>query len=135
MDFRKMYTHDRFANEMGIELEELSAKSAKMGITIADQHLNAGNVAHGGVIFTLADITMAAMANTQQFPSVSIQSDMRFLAAAYPGDRLTATAEPVFARKSMSNCRVSVKNQDGELIAIAEGMFHTKQKLQVEQGD
>lgn len=133
MDFREMYKEDIFATETGVVLDELCSDYAKMYLKVEKRHLNAGKVAHGGVLFLLADITMAAMANFLQAPSVSIQSDIRFLSVAKEGDVITAIAEPVYFRKSLSNCRVRVENQDGELIVVAEGMFHTKRKFNLEQ--
>lgn len=129
MDFKELYKSDKFANDVGAVLEQLNDDCARMSLRVGKQHLNAGEVAHGGVVFLLADISMAAMANFKQPLSVSIQSDIRFLAAAFEGDVLTAEAVGVFGRKSMYNCRVSVSNQKGELIAIAEGMFHTKRSF------
>ncbi|MFI3280063.1 MAG: PaaI family thioesterase [Rikenellaceae bacterium] len=131
MNFEEIYKNDIFANQTGIIIEELNQQHAKLSFTVEARHLNAGNVAHGGAIFTLCDIAMAAMANFKQPVSVSIQSDIRFLAVALEGDRLTAEAIEVFGRKKMYNCRVSVTNQNGELIAIAEGMFHTKNNLKM----
>ncbi len=132
MNFEEMYKHDIFANETGVVLESLTDECARMSIQIEAKHLNAGGVAHGGVLFLLADITMAAMANHKQPNSVSIQSDIRYLAAASEGDVITAEAVEVFGRKSLYNSRVTIKNQRGEMIAIAEGMFHTKRNFKVE---
>lgn len=132
MKFEDMYKHDKFANNAGVILKELNDNCAKMEITVVKEHLNAGNVAHGGVIFLLADITMAAMANFKQTPSVSIQSDIRFLAAAFEGDVITAEAVEVYGKKSLYNSRVTITNQNGDMIAIAEGMFHRKRVFNVE---
>ncbi len=126
MKFEELYKEDLFANDQGIVLDELNEQHALMSVTVEHRHKNGGNMAHGGLIFTLADIAMAACANFLQPISVSIQSDIRFLAAANIGDRLTAEAIGVFGRKSMFNSRVTITNQNGDLIAIAEGMFHTK---------
>lgn len=131
MDFEQMYKHDIFANQTGVILDSLSEQGATMHITVTKEHLNAGGYAHGGIVFLLADISMAAIANFMQAPSVSIQSDIRFLAASSEGDVLTAEATGVYGSKSMYNCRVNIKNQNGNLIAIAEGMFHTKRKFTV----
>lgn len=126
MKFEDIYKNDLFANDNGVILEELNDDHAVMSIKIERKHLNGGNTAHGGVIFLLADITMAAMANHRQPLSVSIQSDIRYLAAAFEGDTLRAEAVEVFGRKKLYNSRVSITNQSGDLIAVAEGMFHTK---------
>ncbi len=131
MNFTEIYKHDIYANEAGITLEELNDEHAIMSLTIEKRHLNAGNVAHGGVLFLLCDITMAAMANHKQLGSVSIQSDIRFLAAAKEGDILTAEAVEVFGRKSLYNSRTTITNQEGEMIAIAEGMYYIKKSFKV----
>ncbi len=132
MKFEDIYKNDLFANENGVILEELNDDHAVMSIKIERKHLNGGNTAHGGAIFLLADITMAAMANHRQPLSVSIQSDIRYLAAAFEGDTLRAEAVEVFGRKKLYNSRVSITNQSGDLIAVAEGMFHTKRLPQGE---
>lgn len=126
MRFEDIYKRDIFANEAGVVLDELNDDHAIMHVVVEKRHLNGGNTAHGGLIFLLCDIAMAAMANHRQPISVSIQSDIRFLAAALEGDTLTAEAFEVFGRKRMYNSRVEIKNQRGELIAVAEGMYHTK---------
>lgn len=126
MKFEEIYKNDIFANETGVVLEELNDQHALMSIKIEKRHLNGGNVAHGGVVYLLADIALAAMANHKQPLSVSIQSDIRFLSAAKEGDTLTAEATEVFGRKSLYNSRVTITNQDGDMIAVAEGMLHTK---------
>lgn len=126
MKFEEIYKEDIFANNAGITLDELNDQHAVMSAVVKPEHLNGGKFAHGGFIFTLGDIAMAAIANHLNPISVSIQSDIRFLSVARLGDRLTAEAVGVFARKKLCNCRVSITNQEGDLIAVAEGMFHTK---------
>ncbi len=131
MNFQEIYKHDKFANETGIVLKSLGEDGAVMELHIEARHLNAGGAAHGGAIFLLTDITMAAMANFKQMGSVSIQSDIRYLAAAFEGDTLTAEAVEVFGRKNLYNSRVTVTNQKGEMIAIAEGLYYTKRNFVV----
>ncbi len=131
MTFEEVYTRDYFANDAGITLKSLTDERAVMELKIEKRHLNGGATAHGGAIFLLTDITMAAIANKIQLGSVSIQSDIRFFAAAFEGDTLTAEAVEVFGRKSLFNSRVTVCNQNGELIAVAEGMYYRKQSFKI----
>lgn len=133
MNFIEMYKHDKFGNDAGVELKELNENHAIVTMTVGRQHLNAGGFVHGGALFLMADVAMAAMANFSQAPSVSIQSDMRFLAAGVEGDLLTAEAVEVLGRRSLYYSRVTITNQRGEMIAIAEGMFHTKRVFKVEE--
>lgn len=129
MDFIDLYKNDIFANELGITLQELNEEHSLMTLKVEKRHLNGGNVTHGGVLFTLTDIAMAAMANFNRLGSLSIQSDIRFLSSSIEGDTLTAEATAVYVRKNLNNCKVTITNQDGELIAIAEGMFYVKKSV------
>ncbi len=131
MTFEEIYKHDKFANDAGITLKSLSEEGAVMEFKVEARHLNAGGTAHGGSIFLLSDITMAAMANFKQIGSVSIQSDIRFLGAAFEGDTLTAEAVEVFGRKSLYNSRVTITNQNGDMIAVAEGLYYVKRSFKV----
>ncbi len=133
MKFEEIYKYDIFANEMGITLDELNDDHAIMSIKIERRHLNGGGVTHGGVLATLGDIAMAAAANQRQIGSVSIQSDVRYLAASFEGDTLTAEATAVFGRKSFSNCHVTITNQSGDMIAIAEGIYYAKRSFKVNE--
>ncbi len=133
MTFEEIYHKDLFANQTGVRLVSLGEQGAVMELKIEARHLNAGGMAHGGAIFLLTDITMAAMANYRQLGSVSIQSDIRYLGAALEGDTLTAEAVEVFGRKNLYNSRVTVTNQNGEMIAISEGLFYVKRSFKPEE--
>ncbi|MFR9564496.1 MAG: PaaI family thioesterase [Rikenellaceae bacterium] len=126
MKFEEIYKHDIFANEAGVVLQSVSDTEAVMTLKVERRHLNGGNFAHGGAIYLLCDIAMAALANHRQPISVSIQTDIKFISVAVEGDLLTATAEEIIGRKTLYYSRVSVRNQEGKLIATAEGMLHTK---------
>ena len=78
-DYIEFFKQDRFAVSSGIRLTEVKPGYAKAELTIAENHLNAGNVAQGGALFTLADLAMAAAANANGRLAFSIQSDIRFL--------------------------------------------------------
>lgn len=132
MDITTILKRDIFAKEMGITLEKIDDESSQMSLVVEQKHLNAADFAHGGAIFTLADFAMGTMANRNGVPSLSIQLDIRYLAVGCLGDKLTATATEVFVKRSMSNYRVSIENQKGELIAIAEGMYHRKKDVKVD---
>lgn len=129
MDFQKIFEHDIFVHSMGVKIEGICDDCARMSLKIEKKHLNAGNTGHGGAIFTLADFAMAAMANRGEVAALSIQSDIRYLTAVFEGDTIIAEAREVYTRKKMSHHRVEVRKQNGELVAIAEGMFHLKHDI------
>ncbi len=56
--------NDRFAEHTGIELVEVSKGYARAEMKVEEKHLNGLGLAHGGAIFTLADLAFAAACNS-----------------------------------------------------------------------
>lgn len=52
----KIIINDRFTVYVGIELLEVSKRRVKAKMKITDYHLNGVIIAHGGAVFSLADL-------------------------------------------------------------------------------
>jgi len=81
---------------------------------------------HGGAIFTLADFTFAVAANTHGTVTVAINGNMSFMKAAFKGGILTATATEVSINPKLGTYTVNVTDDNGDLIAIFQGMAYRK---------
>ena len=110
MDYVDFFKKDHFAMDAGIELKEAKPGYAVACVNVIEKHLNAGGVVQGGLLFTLADLAIAAAANAHGLLAFSIQSDIRFLSSGYLNDILTATATEILAvcdgicyRKNVTN--------------------------------
>ena len=53
LEFRN--SRNRFCHRLGIVITELSPGYAKVVKTVEEEDLNPGNIAHGGLYFTMAD--------------------------------------------------------------------------------
>ncbi|MBP8042627.1 MAG: PaaI family thioesterase, partial [Bacteroidales bacterium] len=82
MNVRELLGKDRFARLLGIELLEVSEGKAISKMEIRDEHLNGVDIAQGGAIFTLADFTLAAAANSHGTVAVVINANINFIKAA-----------------------------------------------------
>ena len=122
-DFFKM---DRFATEAGIEIVEISEGYGKTKLEITPRHLNAGNTTQGGAIFTLADLALAAAANSHGTLALSTTSNITFLRGSGPGDTLYAEAKERHTGKRTGHYQVDVTNQNGDLIATFEATVYRK---------
>lgn len=118
--------NDRFASVSGIQLVDIKEGYAKAQMTVADNHMNAGNVCQGGAIFTLADLAMAGALNSRKQLTFGIQSSISFLKSAMLGDTLTAEAQEVVNHPKIPFLSVTVKNQDGDIVAIVTGQGYRK---------
>ncbi len=116
---------DAFALFAGIELIEVGKGYAKARMEIKPMHLNGGGVCQGGAIFTLADLAFAAATNSHAKMTLSITSTINFFKAESKG-YLYAEAKEVFDHKRLSNCEVTVTNENGETIATFSGIGYRK---------
>ena len=117
---------DRFAAMAGCKVTEVDATHAVAEMTVAKEHLNAGNVCQGGALFTLADLAMAALMNSQGNLTFGISSNIMFVSSAQEGDRLRAEAVGIADHRRTPTVEVRVTNQDGRLICHLTAMGYRK---------
>ena len=111
----------------------LKDKAAKAKLEIKPEHLNAGARTQGGAIFTLADLALAAAANSHGTLAFSLSSTITFVRASGPGDTLYAEARERYIGRSTGCYQVDITNQNGELIATFESsVFRKDQKVPFE---
>ena len=113
-DFLK---NDRFASNAGIELLEVKEGKAKARMVVTKEHLNAGGVCQGGALFTLADFTCAAVANSHGQLTFSITANIPFIHSAKEGETLYAEATEVMNHPRVPYITVQVTNEKGDLLA------------------
>jgi acyl-CoA thioesterase len=122
---KKFFKRDKLASYLGIELIDVVEGGATSRMKIKDEHLNGINTVHGGAIFTLADFTFAVAANSHGNVTVAINVNISFMKAAY-GGTLTATAFEVSINPKLATYTVNVTDDEGNLIAIFQGMAYRK---------
>lgn len=122
---KKFFKKDKFAEYAGIELLEVKEGWAKSKMVITENHLNGIGTVHGGAIFTLADFTFAAAANSYGTITVAINASISFMKAARSGT-LFAEAEEISINPKLGTYTITVTDDKGELIAIFQGMAYRK---------
>lgn len=127
---KDFFLADRFAANAGIELLEVREGYAKASLVITPEHLNAGGRTQGGALFTLADLTLAAAANSHGSLTFSLSSHITFLRASGTGDTLTAEARERYIGRTTGCYQIDITNQDGKLVATFESsVFRMGDKL------
>ena len=133
MTAQEFFKKDSFAEKTGVELIEIKEGYSKARLVITAEHLNAGGRTQGGAIFTLADLALAAAANSHGTLAFSLSSNITFLRSSGPGDVLYAEARERYIGRSTGCYQVDITNQDGELIATFESsVFRKDQKVPFE---
>jgi acyl-CoA thioesterase len=121
-------TADPYAKFLGIEVEKVEVGKAIVSLTVTENMLNFHGSANGGVIFSLADVAFAIASNSYGQTAVGINVNMNFMNAGKLGDTLTATAEEETKNPKLGLYRLTVRNQNNDLIAIADGMVYRKKE-------
>ncbi len=125
MNVRELLGRDRFAKLLGIELLDVSEGTATSKMEIRDEHLNGVDIAQGGAIFTLADFTLAAAANSHGTIAVVINASINFIKAASQGI-LFAKAIELSRTSKIATYIVNITNTEGVLIAEYHGTAYRR---------
>lgn len=109
----------------GIAIEEARSGYVRLRMTLRDDMLNGHRIAHGGMVFSLADTAFAYVCNGKNERTVAAQASIVFLDAAKVGEALIAEAEEVSRAGRSGVTRVAVKSSDGRPIAEFTGYSRT----------
>lgn len=123
---RNFFKNDRFADHVGIELLDVSEGRAKAQMVIKEQHLNGANIAHGGAIFSLADLAFAVASNSHRTIALSINVSISYLKASVVGETLIAEANEVSRNPKLATYEVRVTDETNDIIAIFLGTVYRK---------
>ena len=122
--------HDMLAAEgtgpaWGIVIEEARAGYARLSMVLRADMLNGHGIAHGGMIFALADTAFAYVCNGANAKSVAAQAGIVFLGSAAEGETLIAEAEEAAREGRGGVTRVAVRTSDGRAVAEFTGYSRT----------
>ena len=106
----------------GIEIEEAREGYARIRMRLRADMLNGHRIAHGGMVFALADTAFAYACNSRNLRTVAAQASIVFLDSAREGELLTAEAreEALAGRSGVYNA--TVRGEDGRTIATFQGL-------------
>jgi phenylacetic acid degradation protein PaaD len=88
-----MLVADAASRSLGIDVVERGPGWARARMTVRPDMVNGHELAHGGLIFTLADTAFACACNSWGPVTVAAGAEISFLAPARSGDVLEAYAQ------------------------------------------
>jgi acyl-CoA thioesterase len=116
-----MMDRDAFSRWLGIEILDTAPRRCVCRMTVRPEMVNGFGVAHGGIVFSLADSAFAFACNTSGTVTVSIENAITYPAAIVPGDVLTAVAQEEASSNRIGYYRSEVRNQRGEVVGLFRG--------------
>ncbi|HSC61936.1 MAG TPA: hydroxyphenylacetyl-CoA thioesterase PaaI, partial [Rhizomicrobium sp.] len=94
-------------------------------VVVRADMINGHSIAHGGMIFALADTAFAYACNSRNMETVAQNATISFLAPGREGDRLVAECREQALTGRSGVYAVTVTNQNGEKIAVFQGLSRT----------
>jgi uncharacterized protein (TIGR00369 family) len=116
--------HVPFAELLGITVAHHQPGLARLEMDLRPDLLNSWQVAHGGVVMTLADIALAVAALTLDGGArgaMTVELKVSFIGPS--AGRLVAEGRCLKAGKSLAFCEGEVLDAGGNLVAKALGTF------------
>jgi uncharacterized protein (TIGR00369 family) len=135
----KFPLHIPFVEELGLELHLFGDGQAEVQVDLEKAHLNSWEVAHGGVLMTMLDVSMAHAARSVHAKEpghgpglVTIEMKTSFMRPAE--GRLIAKGKLLHRSTTMAFCEGSVYDEDHHLCAHATATFKYLRKLPTKGG-
>jgi acyl-CoA thioesterase len=122
---RDMLSHEGTGPSWGITIEEAREGYARLSMRLRADMLNGHRIAHGGMVFALADTAFAYVCNGRNEKTVAAQASIIFLGSAQEGETLIAEAEEVATAGRSGVTRVAVRTADGRAVAEFTGYSRT----------
>ena len=124
----RLNNDDKFAKSIGAQLIEVREGYACAELIVKDFHLNGAGVCQGGVIYTLADLAFAAVANSHGILSLGISNTITFIKSAQLGETIKAECTEQVNHHRLPYCDIKVTNEQGEILAIVTGLGYRMKK-------
>lgn len=129
---KEVLTSDPFAKHLDISVREIEQGYAKASLVVTDELLNFHETLNGGAIFSMSDLVFAVASNTHGQAAVGLEVSIQYVAPAFKGDVVIAEATEQFRNNKIASYRMEVKKEDGDLIAIANGLVYRKKRSLIE---
>ncbi len=125
---RGMLDRDAFSRWLGVELLEIAPGRCTLRMAVRAEMVNGFGVAHGGIVYSLADSALAFASNTNGRITVAIENNIGYPVAVQPGNVLTAVAEELSAANRIAYYMVRVRNEADVAVALFRGtVYRTRQ--------
>jgi acyl-CoA thioesterase len=118
---------DRYASFLEARITKIERGYAQAVLTVAEHMLNFNRVAHGGLIFSLADVAFAAACNSFNQTAVALSFHITYRRPVAVGTQLIAEALEESSGKTTALYKIVVQTDDKRIVAVCEGLAYKLQ--------
>ncbi len=110
-----IWTGDRLIQDFGMTLLEAREGYAKVSVSVKERFLNAHGIAHGTLLFAVADAAFALSVNAA-VDAVGVQWSLNVFRAAKPGEEVIGESRIIHKGRQSMVCELTVTAGDGRLL-------------------
>jgi acyl-CoA thioesterase len=123
-ELRARIENDPWARTLGLRFLELRRGYCRTSLRLQPHMVNFQGHPHGGVIFTLADITFGAACNSHGEDAVALSVTISYLSAVTPEATLVAEGHQIKQGRRAGFYTISVMTEAGTPVAAAHCIAH-----------
>ena len=115
-----------FLDVAGPYYSKLEEDHISIGFRVGDAHINGINLAHGGVLCTLADVALSYQLFVSEKPRLNIATvnlNTNFVSGAKLGEWITAHGKIDRKGKRTAYCSGEIVSEDDRLLMTMTGVF------------
>ncbi|RKQ97041.1 uncharacterized protein (TIGR00369 family) [Kushneria sinocarnis] len=121
-----------FLRYLGVEVSHWSRGRAELTLQTRAEHGNLSGIVHGGVLATLMDTACGYCGMDPEEGAIAgtatITLSIQYMAPARIDEQLTVTGSRTGGGRRIHFARAEIRNEQGELLATADGTFrHSRQ--------
>lgn len=119
---------DLFSRWLGIEVLSVGDGTSEICMLVRPEMVNGFGIAHGGILFSLADSAFAFACNSDGYVTVALDVSVSFPKAVRVLDKLKATAKRIHKTNRTGLYLVEVLNERKELVGLFKGTCYRTEK-------
>jgi len=118
-------SRDLFAVHIGCRVTRMEEGYAEAQTELEDYHKNGMGMAHGGFIYSLADLAFAAASNSRRKTAVSVNATISYMQPITSG-LIRAEAREAGSNRRLATYIVTVYDQQDTACAVFQGTVFKK---------
>lgn len=125
-------TKKTFDKHIGVKLIAKKRGYARFKLILKPHHLNEGGIAHGGILATLCDISLAGALGSllkKEERCLTAELDIHFINPAFPTKPIYGFGKVIRKGKNVAFMEGGIETQDKTTIVKAKGIWVIKTKL------
>jgi acyl-CoA thioesterase len=121
--------NDAYTRFLGATVEVIEPGYSRVSLVVTEAMLNFHGITHGGIVFGLGDMALAAASNSHGRTALALNVSINFLRPTQAGDHLTAEAREISLGHRTALYAITVTEETTQqLIAQSQATVYRKQE-------